>query len=106
MLRFLLPFLFFSVALLQASIPTEESITKLYIATFNRAPEAGGLNYWLESGLQLEEISASFFDQKETKENYPPEFTEEDFIIEVYDNVLQRTPEEKGLNYWLKELES
>jgi len=60
-------FVFLSVlmmlsTLLQAEVPTRESVTKLYVATFNRAPDSAGLNYWLnDSGLQLEQIAQSFF---------------------------------------------
>ncbi len=50
-----------------ATEPTCESVTKLYIATFNRAPDASGLCYWLNSGFSIEEIAESFFDQPETQ---------------------------------------
>jgi hypothetical protein len=49
---------------LHAEVPTKDSVTKLYVATFNRAP-VQHLNYWLnDSGLQLEGTVSSFFDQQ------------------------------------------
>ncbi len=97
----------FITTFLNATTPTEQSITKLYIATFDRAPDAKGLDYWLnDSGLILEEIAQSFFEQKETQEKYPSEYDNEDFIIEVYDNLFDRAPDSAGFDYWLEELNS
>ena len=99
--------LLFVTTFLNATTPTEESITKLYIATFDRAPDSKGLDYWLnDSGFTLEEIAQSFFDQKETQEKYSSEFSNEEFIIEVYDNLFARVPDNAGLNYWIEELDS
>ncbi|MBT5826497.1 MAG: DUF4214 domain-containing protein [Gammaproteobacteria bacterium] len=86
---------------------TKENVTRLYVATFNRAPDAEGLDYWLnESGLQLERISQSFFDQPETQELYPPETSAYDFVWSVYDNLFNREPDPEGLAYWEEELQS
>jgi len=43
-------FMFISILILagislHAEVPTKDSVTKLYVATFNRAPDAAGLNY-------------------------------------------------------------
>jgi len=53
----------FQVTLQARTTPTLENTTKLYVATFNRAPDAGGLEYWAnDAGLDLEGIAQSFFD--------------------------------------------
>ncbi len=101
--RLLLTLLLFTVAL-NATISTRDSVTKLYIATFDRAPDASGLAYWLESGLSIEEISASFFGQEESRQKYPAEFSDEDFIIEVYINLFDHRPDSGGFDYWLAQL--
>ena len=45
--------------------PTKEEVSKLYVSTFNRAPDSSGLDYWLNnSKLKLSEIAQSFFDQE------------------------------------------
>lgn len=92
---------------LNATIPTQENVTKLYVATFNRAPDAGGLNYWVnDAGLQLEQIAQSFFDQSETQEAYPPSSSNRDFVEAVYQNLFNRASESDGLAYWVAELDS
>ncbi len=94
-------------AVLSATAPTQESITKLYVATFDRAPDASGLAYWLnDSGLTLEQIAMSFFDQKETQEKYPSGTATSLFIETVYANLFNRAPDAKGLEYWVAELDS
>ena len=98
--------LLFSVAIF-AQVPTRDSIAKLYVATFDRASESAGLNYWLyESNLTLEGIAKSFFDQEETKKRYPSYLTTEDFIKSVYRNLFNREPDSSGLEYWKEELDS
>lgn len=107
MLRKLLLSLLFITTVLNATTPTQENVTRLYIGYFDRAPDAEGLDYWVNnSELSLEEISASFFDQKETKDKYPEAYSNEDFIIEVYNNLFDRIPDSEGFDYWLKELNS
>ena len=96
----------FSAVLLNATAPTTENVTKLYIATFKRAPDSAGLNYWVkESNLQLEGIASSFFDQDETKAQYPTTSTNTDFINAIYQNLFNRTPDTDGFNYWLGEID-
>ncbi len=86
-------------------IPTEAEVAKLYVATFNRAPDEAGLNYWVKnSGLTLSSIAKSFFDQNETKELYPEETTNHNFIDSIYQNLFNRQPDEAGWNYWEDEL--
>ena len=94
-------------AFLHAEVPTKNSVTKLYVATFNRAPDAAGLDYWLNSsGLQLEEIAQSFFDQPETQAKYPEGSTNIEFVTAVYNNLFNRDPEPAGSDYWIGELNS
>jgi len=87
------------------TIPTKEEVAKLYVATFNRAPDEGGLNYWVyNSGLSLAGIAQSFFDQPETQGLYPPGTSNRDFIKSVYANLFNREPDTAGWNYWENEL--
>ncbi len=92
---------------LYAQEPTNESVTKLYIATFDRAPDKAGLEYWVnESKLSLENIATSFFDQPETKNLYPTGTSTEAFIEAIYTNLFKRDPDTAGAEYWKKDLES
>lgn len=100
MLRKLLLFITILVSL-HATQPTFDNVTKLYVATFNRAPDAAGLFWWLnKSNLDLEGIAQSFFDQTETKTLYPAGTTNRDFIYSVYQNLFNRSPDTLGWNYW------
>ena len=86
-------------------VPTQEEVAKLYVATFNRAPDADGLKYWTnDSGLKLSQIAQSFFDQPETKTLYPKGVSNRDFIQSVYKNLFNREPDTAGWNYWEDEL--
>jgi hypothetical protein len=85
---------------------TREEITQVYVSTFNRAPDADGLEYWYQSGLAIEEISASFFDQEETKEMYPTTMNNQTFVTAIYNNVFNHDPDSAGFDYWVEELDS
>ena len=88
-----------------AQIATDNSLTKLYIATFDRAPDTVGLEYWIQSWLSLEEIAQSFFEQQETLEKYNGKSNRE-LIDIVYLNLFQREVDEEGLLYWQNALET
>ena len=105
MFRFLLLVLF-TMTTLNATLATKKSVTKLYLATFERAPDRAGLDYWLKSGLSLEEIAMSFFDQHETRKKYPDGTTVQTFINSVYSHLFKRTPDSRGFEYWSRELKS
>jgi len=79
---------------------TREQVEELYVATFNRASDAEGLDYWVNSGLNIEEIAASFFDSEEVEAKYPLNQSNEDFVQEIYQNVFNRDGEEEGVDYW------
>lgn len=85
-------------------VPTQEEVAKLYVTTFNRAPDRDGLDYWIDSGLSLSQIVQSFFDQLETRTLYPDGTSSSDFITSVYQNLFNRDPDTAGLNYWEAEL--
>jgi len=88
------------------TITTVSTITKLYVATFNRAPDSAGISYWLESKLPIESIAQSFFQQPETQALYPDDKSVEEFVTLVYQNLFNREPDSEGLAYWVEELES
>lgn len=88
-----------------ASLSAEEieTFVELYIAYFNRAPDAEGLNFWgsaFANGFSLEEIATLFLGQPETAATYPDTLTTLEFVTQVYNNVLGRTPDQGGLEFW------
>jgi len=86
-----------------------ESFIELYIAYFNRAPDAIGLNFWgtaFAGGTSLEEMATRFTGQPETAAAYPAGTSNEDFVTTVYDNVFGREPDQLGFDFWVNELDS
>jgi len=87
---------------------SREEVAQLYVATFNRAPDTAGLVYWsTNQNLQtIELIAESFFDQPETQEMYPSSMPNEEFVNNIYNNVLNRDADPAGLAYWVEALNS
>ena len=86
--------------------PSEDEVTKLYVATFDRAPDSAGLLWWVNSSnLKLSQIAQSFFDQVETKTLYPNGTSTEDFVNSIYQNLFNRFSDIAGLNYWVGDLD-
>lgn len=84
-------------------------IIELYIAYFNRAPDAIGLNFWASAfanGTSLDEMALLFADQTEMRAAYPAGTSHEAFTAAVYGNVLGRTPDQAGLDFWVSTLDS
>ena len=86
-----------------------ESFIELYIAYFNRAPDALGLNFWgtaFANGTSLAEMATLFIDQPETQAAYPDGLSNEAFATAVYENVLGRIPDQDGYEFWVGALNS
>ena len=84
-------------------------LIEVYIAYFNRAPDALGLYFWgnaLADGIPLADIAALFLDQDETRATYPASLSNLEFATQVYSNVLGRTPDADGLAFWQGQLDS
>jgi Ca2+-binding RTX toxin-like protein len=80
---------------------------ELYIAYFNRAPDAEGLFYWgtrLSEGMSKDDIAKSFYVQPETQALYTNPDDTEGFVTAVYNNFLGRAPDTEGFDYWVKQL--
>ncbi len=81
-----------------------ENLIKLYIAYFNKSPDAVGLNFWgtaFVNGTSLEQMATLFVDQNETRASYPEGTSNTDFVTAVYDNVLGRIPDQDGFDFWV-----
>lgn len=103
-------------ASLYATNPSEFSaLTEMYIAYFNRAPDATGLFYWandIYNGQTRLDIANSFFQSPEamaTYGNISSQSSVQDisaFVSNVYENVLNRGPDQAGLDYWVHDIQS
>ncbi len=85
---------------------TRTEVTEIYVATFDRAPDAAGLDYWVATGLTIEGIAASFFVQPETQRLYPDTMSDAEFVDAVYNNVYNHSGDLAGEAYWIGELEN
>ncbi len=82
---------------------------RLYQAAFNRAPDLGGLGFWIhamDQGATLSEVASSFVSSAEFLTQYGSAQSDSDFVTILYANVLHRTPDTAGLNYWINNLHS
>ncbi|MFC0350694.1 DUF4214 domain-containing protein [Undibacterium danionis] len=91
------------------------SLIDLYIAFFNRVPDADGLNYWidnLKAGATLEDIGANFYrvaKQYPEVTGYDEKMNDEAFVRLIYKNVLGRigstAPPDSHVAYWVNDLQ-
>ncbi len=91
-----------------------QSIIELYIAFFNRSPDAEGMAYWigmLLNGTSLEKIAESFYAAGKLYPQltgYSDAMSAQDFVRVIYKNVLGRTgasaPSDSEVNYWAQDL--
>lgn len=90
------------------------ALEELYIAFFNRIPDATGLAYWagqLGKGLSMKVIAESFYAAAiyfSDLTGYSASMTNDDFVKIVYKNVLGRSgataPPDADVQYWSGEL--
>lgn len=83
-------------------------VARLYWAFFLRAPDAAGLDYWVDqraSGKGLHTIAGQFAQSKEFKDTYGS-LSHSAFVTLVYQNVLQRDPAPDEVAYWSGQLSS
>ncbi len=93
-----------------------QSLIELYIAFFNRLPDAEGMTYWIgqrKSGSTIAQIAESFYNagvQYTAQTGYSAQMSNTAFVSIIYQNVLGRTgstaPTDAELNYWAVELQS
>lgn len=81
---------------------------RLYQATFDRTPDAGGLAYWMDelwNGKDPLAVSADFIFSVEFQQTYGALSTQ-DFVETLYENILQRSGEAAGITYWTQQIDS
>ncbi len=77
---------------------------RLYQAAFARSPDLGGLNYWVEQmdgGQTHEQVAHNFIVSPEFQVKYGASLTDAQLVTALYQNVLGRTPDQGGYDYWL-----
>lgn len=88
-----------------------QSLIELYIAFFNRVPDANGMSYWIDqvkAGTSIAEISKSFYGAAlafSAVTGYSASMSNADFVKIIYKNVLGRNEvDAEGLAYWTSSL--
>jgi hypothetical protein len=82
---------------------------RIYKAAFDRIPDTGGLGYWIaqmDKGMDVVEVAARFIDSSEFRSLYGQNPSNAEFLAKVYSNVLDRTPDDAGLAWWVNEMKT
>ncbi len=96
------------------SAETLQRVSELYVAFFNRTPDADGLAYWLtqaKAGMGISAIADAFYSagiQYTSLTGFSASMSNADFVNVIYRNVLGRKDgaDADGLTYWSNELAS
>ena len=88
--------------------PHVAPVARLYWAYFGRVPDYSGMTYWAgkhRNGTSISKISQGFANSNEFKTKYGS-LSNRDFVLRIYTDVLGRTADPTGVNYWTKKLDS
>lgn len=84
-----------------------QSLIELYIAFFNRVPDANGMVYWIDQikgGKTIAQLATNFYDAAllySDITHYRADMSDGDFVRIIYKNVLSRdTVDKEGYDYW------
>ncbi len=81
---------------------------RIYEAVLGRAPDLGGLGYWIndmDNGVSLTTIAAGFIASKEFQDKYGVNPSYDTYVNLLYKNILGRDPDSEGLNYWVSNMQ-
>jgi len=86
-------------------------IFRLYEASFGRDPDAAGLKFWidqLDNDVTLTDVAALFLRSAEFSETYGMNagLADAAYIDLLYQNVLDRTPDQAGYDFWQEQQEN
>jgi hypothetical protein len=77
---------------------------RVYQAAFNRAPDSGGLGFWIsqmDKGTSLKAVASGFAASDEFKTVYGAAPTNAELVGKFYENVLHRPAEKAGFDFWV-----
>ena len=91
-----------------------KQLQELYVAFFNRTPDADGLEYWIQqfkAGQSIKQIADTFYNagvQYSSLTGFSSSMSNADFVHVVYKNVLGRADgaDADGLAYWTNALKT
>ncbi|MDD3855522.1 S-layer family protein [Sulfurimonas sp.] len=91
---------------------TRDQVAKLYVANFNRAPDAAGLDYWISDGTSatttltdLNAIAASMQAGAEASTGVAS-MTNSEYVISLYSSMFGRTvaADSTDVSYWTEQI--
>lgn len=77
---------------------------RIYDAVFNRLPDDEGIGFWvhaLENGYDLLGLATHFMQSNEYRAMYGDNPSNRDLVTGYYRNILDREPEQAGIEFWL-----
>lgn len=77
---------------------------RLYQATYDREPDRGGVSFWtgkLDAGHTLLFVAEQFVAANEFIERYGAEPSNLQYVDLLYNNVLDRVPDQDGYDFWV-----
>jgi hypothetical protein len=83
-------------------------VYRLYQAAFNRKPDPAGLGFWIyanQNGHDMLDIANGFLNSDEFKRTYGDNVVNVAYTNLLYQNVLHRTGEKAGVDWWTAALD-
>ncbi len=89
-----------------------DPVVRVYRAFLGRAPDAGGLQFWIKrkrnvapaKTWSVTQIATEFTNSNEFKAKYGS-LTNRQFVTQIYTDVLGRAADQAGVNYWTGKLD-
>lgn len=84
-------------------------VYRVYDAVFNRPPDAAGIGFWIhgmDKGVDLRTVAAHFMMSDEFTAMYGANPTVRSLVTGYYRNILDREPEQAGIDFWMGVLDS
>ncbi len=90
-----------------------DPVVRVYRAFLGRAPDAGGLKFWIARKRNVApaktwtvtQIATEFTNSNEFKTKYGS-LTNRQFVTRIYTDVLGRTADPSGVDYWTRQLDT
>lgn len=82
---------------------------RLYRAAFDRAPDEGGLGYWIaafDGGATLHTVAGWFTASAEFRDIYGAAPSNSAIVTLLYNHILDRAPEQGGFAFWVDVLDA
>ncbi len=89
-------------------IAQQTEISQLYVALFNRAPDSGGLVYWvnaLNDGVSLEKIAQDFYISNEGHDIYGGDLGSQQFIKKIHKIMPGGSGNKAGVDKWAAQID-